>query len=346
MPSARTTILPRYTMSCMDAPILRDLVPIDRVWDRLAAVERRLLDVTEADNPFLTEIAQHLIIAGGKRYRPLLAQVAGELGPSDGDGPVEAGVAVELVHAGSLYHDDVIDNAATRHGVASVNAKWDNTAAILGGDFLLARASEVAAPLGEEAVALIANTYAVLCEGQVLELQLEGSVDHGPEDYYRVIEGKTASLIRTSARLGALTADADRDAVEAISAWAWEMGVVFQLADDVLDIVADAEFLGKPAGSDIVEGTFTLSVLHAMAGASGREIRSLLMGGGPYEPVAVERVIRLVVSGGHVDVVLDEATDRLRRAEDAIRGLEDRRLVAVLHTLDRYLLDRVDLART
>jgi geranylgeranyl pyrophosphate synthase len=332
-------------MPPMDAPILRDLVPIPRVWDRLAAVERRLLDVTEASNPFLTEIAQHLIIAGGKRYRPLLAQVAGELGPSDGDGPVEAGVAVELVHAGSLYHDDVIDNAATRHGVASVNAKWDNTAAILGGDYLLARASEVAAPLGEEAVALIANTYAVLCEGQVLELQLEGSVDHGPDDYYRVIEGKTASLIRTAARLGALTSGARREDVEAISRWAWEMGIVFQLADDVLDLVADTAFLGKPAGSDIVEGTFTLPVLMAFTGPGGAEIRAALVGGGPYERQAVDRVIELVVSGGYVDEVLDEARQRLQVAEDAVSAIGNQALVDVLHSLDRYLLDRVELAR-
>ena len=113
-----------------------------------------------------------------------------------GPGPIEAGVAVELVHAGSLYHDDVIDNSEMRHGVASVNFEWNNTAAILGGDFLLAKASEVAAPLGQEAVALIARTYATLCEGQVLELQLEGDRDHGPADYFRVISGKTASLIR------------------------------------------------------------------------------------------------------------------------------------------------------
>ncbi len=183
----------------MDSPILQDLVPLPRVWQRMLDVERRLHEATTSNDGFLTQIAQHGLAAGGKRYRPLLAQVAAELGDNDGPEPVEAGVAVELVHLGSLYHDDVIDEADTRRGAVSVNENWSNTIAILAGDFLLARASEVAAPLGAEAVALIASTYATLCEGQVMELQLTDDLDHAPEEYYAVIGGKTASLIRTSA---------------------------------------------------------------------------------------------------------------------------------------------------
>ncbi len=329
----------------MDLPPLRALVDIPRVWDRLEQVERRLDEVTTSESTFLTEIAQHLIMAGGKRYRPLLAQVAAELGPNDGPEPVEAGVAVELVHTGSLYHDDVIDNADTRHGVASVNTKWNETAAILGGDFLLARASEVAAPLGIEAVALIAATYATLCEGQVLELQLEDDLDHGPDQYYKVIGGKTASLIRTAARLGAIVSGTSRDAIEAVSTWAWEMGLVFQITDDVLDLVADEAWLGKPAGSDIGEGTFTLPVLYALSGPEGPEIRSLLHGGRPHDQASIDRVIALVAGGGYIDRVLDEATERMRVAEAATDDLRGGRLTAVFHNLDRYLLDRVEAAR-
>lgn len=329
----------------VDRPIFQELVPIDRVWHRMGLVEMRLTEVTRADSSFLTEIAQHLILAGGKRYRPLLAQVAAELGPNDGNEPIEAGVAVELVHAGSLYHDDVIDNSDTRHGVASVNFEWNNTAAILGGDFLLARASEVAAPLGEEAVALIARTYASLCEGQVSELQLEGDIEHGPGDYLRVIEGKTASLIRTSARLGALTAGAGRDAIEAISEWAWEMGIVFQMADDVLDLVADEDFLGKPSGSDIGEGTFTLPVLYATEGPAGAEIKRILGRDRPYDRADIDRVIELTLSGGFVDRVLDEAVERIRVAEKAAGRIPENPLTPVLQNLDRYLLQRVEAAR-
>ncbi len=163
----------------MDNPIFQDLVPIPRVWDRMADVERRLREVTQADTAFLTQIAQHLLSAGGKRYRPLLAQVAAELGGNTGSEPVEAGVAVELVHLGSLYHDDVIDEADSRRGQTSVNTNWTNTVAILAGDFLLARASEIASPLGEDAVTLIARTYAQLCEGQVSELVYTDDLAHG-----------------------------------------------------------------------------------------------------------------------------------------------------------------------
>jgi heptaprenyl diphosphate synthase len=312
----------------------------------MAGVERRLLEATTSDDAFLTKIAQHGLAAGGKRYRPLLVQVAAELGGNDGPEPIEAGVAVELVHLGSLYHDDVIDEADTRRGQVSVNLNWSNTIAILAGDFLLARASEVAAPLGTEAVALIARTYATLCEGQVRELQLANDLDHGPDEYYAVIGGKTASLIRTSARLGAMTGGADRDTIEAISEWAWEMGLVFQLADDVLDFVAEEEWLGKPAGSDIGEGTFTLPLLYAADGPDGAEIRGLLEGGAPYEQDTINRVIRLVVDGGYIDRVLDEATERMRASEKAAARIPESELTPVIRNLDRYLLDRVEVARS
>jgi len=330
----------------MDSPILQELVPIDRVWSRMTEVERRLLEATTSADPFLTKIAQHGLAAGGKRYRPLLAQVAAELGDRDDGGPVEAGVAVELVHLGSLYHDDVIDEADTRRGEVSVNENWTNTIAILAGDFLLARASEVAAPLGTEAVALIARTYATLCEGQVRELQLTNDLDHGPDEYYAVIGGKTASLIRTSARLGAITGGAGRDTIEAISEWAWEMGLVFQLADDILDLVADEDWLGKPAGSDIGEGTFTLPLLYAAQGPDGAEIRQLLAHGGPYDRADIDRVIKIVIAGGYIDQVLDEATERMRASEKAAARIPESDLTPIIRNLDRYLLDRVEVARS
>lgn len=328
----------------MELPLLRDLVPIDRVWSRLEQVERRLYEVSTSDNAFVTEIAQHLL-GGGKRYRPMLAQVAAEIGGGDGVEPIEAGVAVELIHLGSLYHDDVIDEAGSRRGQASVNTNWSNTIAILAGDFLLARASEVAAPLGTEAVALLARTYANLCEGQVLELQLGNDLDHGPSEYYRVIENKTASLIRTSARLGAMAGGADRQQIEAATRWGHEVGLVFQLTDDVLDLLATESFLGKPAGSDIHEGTFTLPVIYALRGQDGERARKLLEGGKPYPNTAVEEMIDLVRRGGHLDRVLDETMAHIAAAEEAISALPDSDVTKVLRTLGEYLVQRVDAAR-
>jgi heptaprenyl diphosphate synthase len=328
----------------VDRPVIQDLVPIPRVWTRLTRVEERLYEATTSEDEFLTGIAQHLLGAGGKRYRPLLAQVAAELGAHDGEAPVEAGVAVELIHLGSLYHDDVIDEAESRRGTASVNANWTNTVAILAGDFLLARASEVAAPLGTEAVALLARTYAALCEGQILELQLSDRLDQGVAGYYRVVELKTASLIRTAARLGAMAGGADPSAVEAATRWGHEVGMVFQLTDDVLDLIATEDFLGKPAGSDIGEGTYTLPVLLALGGPSGDRVRGLLASGKPHRPEAVAEVLDVVRSEGHVEHALAEVDARMAAARHALDGLGGGEVVEVFRALGDYLLERVTAA--
>jgi heptaprenyl diphosphate synthase len=329
----------------MDAPELTDLIPIPQVWERLDRVEKRLLEASNADDAFLTEIARHGLVAGGKRFRPLLAQLTSEFGPHLDDRAIDAGAAVELIHLGSLYHDDVIDEATTRRGTASVNANWSNTIAILAGDFLMARASEVAAStLGQEAVRLLARTYAELVEGQTLELQVDHNLNHGPPDYYRIIGGKTASLIRTSARLGAMASDADPAIVEAVSTWAWELGMVFQITDDALDLVATDGYLGKPAGSDIGEGKFTLPVLLALAGPVRARIAELLSAR-PYPDEAVAEVIDLVRSGGYVDRALEEATARTATAQRAVATLPDGEAKDVLGRLGTYLLGRVTAAR-
>ena len=325
---------------------LRTLVDIPRVWERLERVEHRLFEASTSDDPYLTKIAQHLLTAGGKRFRPLLALLAAELGPAAGDRPVEAGVSVELIHVGSLYHDDVIDEADTRRGASSVNANWSNTVAILAGDFLMARASEVAAThLDQESVRLLAATYAELVEGQTLELQLVDDLDHGIEAYERVIGGKTASLIRTSAHLGAKAGDASPEVIEAVSTWAWELGMVFQIADDALDLIATQDLLGKPAGSDVREGTFTMPVLLAARAEGGERIRELLDGPRPHADVTVAEVMRLVREGGHVDAALDAAGSRLERAHRALEVVGDSPARAVLDRLGDYLLARVELAR-
>lgn len=329
----------------MDAPELTDLIPIPQVWERLDRVEKRLLEASNADDAFLTEIARHGLVAGGKRFRPLLAQLTSEFGPHLDDRAIDAGAAVELIHLGSLYHDDVIDEATTRRGTASVNANWSNTIAILAGDFLMARASEVAAStLGQEAVRLLARTYAELVEGQTLELQVDHNLNHGPAEYYRIIGGKTASLIRTSARLGAMASDADPAIVEAVSTWAWELGMVFQITDDALDLVATDGYLGKPAGSDIGEGKFTLPVLLALAGPERARIAELLSAR-PYPDEAVAEVIDLVRSGGYVDRALEEATARTATAQRAVATLPGGEAKDVLGRLGTYLLGRVTAAR-
>ena len=180
-------------------------------------------------------------------------------------------MSVELVHLGSLYHDDVMDEADTRRSVESVNARWGNLQAILAGDFLLARASEIAASLGTEVAGLLAATIGRLCEGQIGELRRTYNAARTEAEYLESIDGKTASLFSTAARIGALVGGLDRPDVEALTSFGHAFGMAFQIVDDVLDLTATEAQLGKPAGHDLVEGVYTLPVIRTLAagGAAG-----------------------------------------------------------------------------
>lgn len=321
---------------------LHSLVPLPNIWDSMLQVETRLLEVTTSPHVRLTEMAQHLIRAGGKRYRPLLTLLGAEFGPNPDYRAVEAATSVELIHLGSLYHDDVIDEADTRRGAVSVNANWSNTVAILAGDYLMARSAENAAThLTLESARLLAATYADLVEGQTREMGFDFDTKHSPTDYEKVMYLKTGSLIRTSARVGAMSSDASQEVIEAVSEWATELGIVFQIVDDILDLVASSDSLGKPAGSDILEGKFTLPVLMALEGSSGAEVRSLLDSPHPYSQDLVDRVVEIVRNEGYLTASLDAAAAHLDRAATAASSLPDRPAKEVLSGLGNWLLDRV-----
>ena len=247
----------------MESKEIQKIIPFDDLWENLNKLEERLIDVSSSNDEYLSSISQYLVKAGGKRFRPIISLLSGKFGDEKNyiNKIIDAGVAVELIHIGSLYHDDVMDNATTRRGVESSNSKWNSNLSILAGDYLLARSSELAAEnLGLESVKLLASTYAELVEGQTKELNLSFNLDHGVEDYLKVIEGKTASLIRTSARLGAIASNADKEIINALSEWGWNCGIIFQISDDILDLTSDEKTLGKPSGNDILEGTYTLPV--------------------------------------------------------------------------------------
>src|SRR5579875_3534134 len=213
----------------------------------LRRVEPLLVSVVAAGDPFLDQVATHLITAGGKRLRPMLALAAatrGERRASEAD--LLGSVSVELVHLASLYHDDVIDEATMRRGTESVNSRFGNLLAIVGGDYLLARSAEIAASLGTEIAGLLATTLGLLCRGQVSEVKTAFSVRRTVEQCLEAIEGKTAALMATSCRVGALTGGAPRSEVEALTEFGRNFGIVFQLRDDVLDVVATNGELGKP----------------------------------------------------------------------------------------------------
>jgi heptaprenyl diphosphate synthase len=301
-------------------------------------VEKRLLGAVEAATPAMTEMTSHLVRAGGKRIRPLFAVAAAATanGPISEDA-ITGGVAVELVHIGSLYHDDVIDEAPTRRTVESVNARWGNLRAVLAGDFLLARASELAASLGTEVAELLAATIGRLCEGEVSELEHAYSVTRSEADYLAAIEGKTASLFASACRIGALVAGLPRDQVEALTDFGLLYGMAFQVVDDVLDLVATADELGKPAGHDMIEGVYNLPVLRALAagGSDGEDLRSLL--GGALDPTALDRALSLVRASSGVVAAISTADDYAGRAVAALAPLPPSPAISALAGAARHL---------
>jgi len=311
----------------------------------LARVEKALLESVRSGDPFLAEVASHLIIAGGKRLRPALAVAVGELGGGPAaDDVIMGAVAVELVHLGSLYHDDVMDEARTRRTVESVNARWGNLVAILAGDFLLARASEIAASLGTEVAGLLAATIGRLCEGQVRELAQTFDVTRSEESYLASIAGKTAALMATSCRVGAITAGIDRPGVEALTAYGEHVGMVFQIVDDILDVVATDEELGKPAGNDLVEGVYTLPVIRSLASEEGSEaLRALL--GAPLEPAQVEAARAIIRSNGAVGDAIGVARRFTEESAAALAGIpsadEGRDVLAALARLGDHLIENI-----
>jgi heptaprenyl diphosphate synthase len=308
--------------------------------DRLR-VEEELRAAVRAPTDAMTEMASHLVGAGGKRVRPLFAVAAGACAPGH-EGPasldvVRGGVSVELVHLGSLYHDDVIDEAVTRRGIESVNARWGNLRAILAGDFLLAKASEIAASLGTEVAGLLAATIGRLCEGEVAELNDAYQVGRTEASYLAAIEGKTAALLATACRIGGIVGGLDRPDIDRLTAFATAYGMAFQIVDDVLDVVATDEQLGKPSGHDLKEGAYNLPTLRALAGPSGEELRDLL--GAPIDGEAWERARKLVRESDGIGESVHEARRFVTEAVDLLAPLADRPAAVALQGASRHLVD-------
>ncbi|MFF7642077.1 polyprenyl synthetase family protein [Streptomyces canus] len=227
----------------------------------MTAVEEGLLEATKSEVPFITEAAQHLVRAGGKRFRPLLVMLAAQFGDPYAPGVVPSAVVVELTHLATLYHDDVMDEAEVRRGVDSANTRWGNSVAVLTGDFLFARASHILADLGPEAVRVQSEAFERLVTGQILETAGPQDGRDPVEHYLDVLGGKTGSLVAVSCRFGAMMSGADERVVDVLTQYGERLGVAFQLADDVLDIASDSHESGKTPGTDLREGIPTMPVL-------------------------------------------------------------------------------------
>ena len=272
-------------------------VPVDladgtlaaEVAEDLAVVEAALRDDSFGGDEMFAEISRHMMAAGGKRFRAMVVLLAARFGDSRDKRVVPAAVAIELTHLASLFHDDVMDEAAIRRGEESANSRYGNTVAILAGDYLFARASRILADLGAEAIRIQAETFCRLCDGQLAETigprAGEDAIDH----YMRVIDGKTGSLIATSGRFGAMFSGAPAKIIDRIADVSMKIGIAWQLSDDVLDVASTSAESGKEPGTDLRQGVRSLPVHYALRStsesASEARLRHLLTSCDLTDPV-------------------------------------------------------------
>lgn len=304
-----------------------------RMTPALEAVEIRLLEVVTNADETINPPTSHLAEAGGKRLRPVLALLTAQLGDTAlaaGEQVRDAGVAVELTHIATLYHDDVMDEAPLRRGAPSAQTVWGNSAAILTGDVLVARASQLVAALGPEAVLAHAKTFERLCMGQLREtLPRPAGID--PVDHYiRVLADKTGSLIAVSARYGAMLTRAGRATERIVEDFGEKIGVAFQLADDVIDLTSDSATTGKTPGTDLREGVETMPVLllrQALAAgeldAAGQSILSTLSSGDLDDDAVLADVVARLREHPVLARTRKMAATWAQEAVDGLEGLEE-----------------------
>jgi heptaprenyl diphosphate synthase len=294
----------------------------------LDAVEAALSEAVSSADEFVADAARYLVDAGGKRFRPLICLLAAHLGDASRPELVPAAVVVELTHLATLFHDDVMDEAGVRRGAVSANARWGNTVAILTGDFLFSRASNLLADLGPHAVRLQARTFERLVTGQIRET-------------VGALADKTGSLIATSAEFGAYYAGVDEVTVERLRVFGEQIGVAFQLSDDILDIASESDQSGKTPGTDLREGVPTLPVFYALreSDAAGARLRELVA-----HPLADDaehaEALALLRSSSALDEARETLAEYTERARAMLAPLPDVPARAALATLCDIVIAR------
>jgi heptaprenyl diphosphate synthase len=320
----------------MSEPAVENLTEFEEsVRARLELIEAELLATVGSENKVLSEAAQHIISAGGKRFRPQLVVLGSEFGPDSPDGTAGetsenaydqrkvtiGAIVVELTHVASLYHDDVMDDATVRRGSISANARWGNSLAILVGDYLFARASTLVTELGMDVVRIYSTMFNRLVRGQIAEtVGPEDGVD--PLDHYlQVLADKTASLISTSVRTGAMIAGADQPTQELLADFGEQLGVVFQLSDDIIDITSDET--GKTPGTDLREGVDTLPILLAKRSTDSDDARLLELLAGDRQGAEVDEALTLLRKHPAIEQARADVTRRAERARRILDPLPD-----------------------
>ncbi|MBW0089843.1 polyprenyl synthetase family protein [Pseudonocardia sp. KRD-184] len=308
----------------------------------LERVEELLRREVHSDYRFVTETSLHLIEAGGKRFRPLFTLLGAQMGPRpESPDVITAAAVVELIHLATLYHDDVMDSATMRRGAESANHRWDNTVAILTGDFLFAHASRLVADLGPDAVRIIALTFAELVTGQMRETRGPRPDEDPVEHYLGVIAQKTGSLIATAGRYGGMFSGCAPEQTESLHRFGAIVGAAFQISDDIIDIASASEDSGKTPGTDLREGVHTLPMLFAMqgSGADAERLRTLLA-----HPISadaeVDEALTLLRRGDGIARAREVLAAQAKDAQRELEQLPRCSAADALATLTAYMVDR------
>ena len=308
--------LPRQLKKVADRALLKSLE------SGLEVVEQKLLDSTVHADKIAGKAVRHLVEAGGKRVRPTLVLLAAQLGDATKQDVIDAAVVVELTHLATLYHDDVMDEAPTRRGVPTAQMVWGNSIAILTGDLLFARASQVGSHLGQESLTLQADTFERLCLGQLHETIGPSESDDAIAHYIQVMADKTGSLISASAQLGIMLSGAPREFIEPMRLYGEKVGVAFQLIDDVIDI-SEAGPSGKTPGTDLRAGVPTLPVLLLRKAAAAGDVEAVsllaLIDGGLEDNARLQEALVRLRNHEVADLAYQEAK---RWADDAVADIQ------------------------
>jgi heptaprenyl diphosphate synthase len=306
----------------------------------MARVEELMRSHIKGDYPLVIETSRHLVEAGGKRLRPLLTLLAAQFGNPSNYDIIKAAVCCELTHLATLYHDDVMDDAVLRRGVISANKKWDNAVAILTGDYLFSKVSDMLADIGPEAVKLQAKTFERLVIGQIKETQGKSEGLTQIEHYMKVVADKTGSLIATSARFGALLSGANAQTVDSLTKFGEKIGVAFQVADDLLDISSDETASGKTPGTDLKEGVPTLVTLYVIAANNPADKDLIAKLKGPISENDLSGVINQLRSHKALTDVKDYLAKVAKEANDLLVDLPEGPAKEALKSLTFALVNR------
>ena len=311
----------------------------------LLLVEERLERAARIDYPVVTDLILGLVRAGGKRLRPLVLLLAGRAYGNNRENLVTAGAGVELLHTASLVHDDTLDRAGMRRGRPTLNSVLPSGAVILLGDFLFAQSAMLAAATNSpQVVSIFASTLADICDGQLREMFFAHRLDQTREEYERRIYGKTASLFAGSAEMGAIIGEAPESHVQALRQYGSDVGMAFQIVDDVLDLREGSGQLGKPAGHDLTQGTVTLPTIIYASGLTGASMaRTRLEGvvsGEIDEPAEVRRVVEEIRGSGALDAAMQEAEYFATRSKLHLAGTPGSETREMLEEIADVVCDR------